>query len=248
MAESMPVLRQPKQGRKNSRKLLLILLLLFVALLGVLFFRSPISEISAISVSGQQYIAANDIRDASGIAEGDPFFFPGKGEIERRIAKLKPVEAVTVDKSFPGKIAITVKEYSAVAFELTEDGLITAILSNGATVGSGSNFVVDKPVLSGWKKDDPNKAELTRVLSSVPDELLSDFSEIIPYPSKSYKDRIKIYTRTKFEIVTAVSLLQEKAETIQAVIETQEPGSVTTLLSDYYVPYAADDAAPESAE
>ncbi|WP_036581304.1 cell division protein FtsQ/DivIB [Paenibacillus darwinianus] len=248
MAESMPALRQPKQGPTNSRKLLIILLLLFVVLLCVLFFRSPISKISTISVSGQQYIAAEDIRASSGIVEGDPFFFPSKGEIERRIAKLKPVEAVIVDKTFPGKIAITVKEFPAVAFELTDDGFITAILSNGATVGNGSNFVVDKPMLSGWKKNDPNKAELTRVLSAVPDELLSDFSEIIPYPSKSYQDRIKIFTRTKFQIVTAVSLLEAKAGTIQAVIETQEPGNVTTLLSDYYVPYAANQAATDKAE
>jgi len=238
MPDMMPVLREPKKTAKGSRKLLAILLLLFAILLAVLFFRSPISKISEIAISGGQYLSTEAILDAVGVKEGvDSYFYPSEASLAKRIAKLAPVESVVVRKNFPGKLDIQVHEFPAVAFELMNTGEITAILSNGTVLTAGSNFVVDKPVLSGWMKDDPNKAKLIKALAAIPDDLLTDFSEIMPYPSNSYKDRIKIYTRTKFEIITAVSLLPDKAETIHAVIETQEPGSLTMLLSDRYVPY-----------
>jgi cell division protein FtsQ len=241
MPDTMPVLREPKQRRSGSRKLLTILLLLFAILLAVLFFRSPISKVSDVTISGGQYVTSESIHEAVGIRVGDSFFYPSEDALAKRIKKLAPIESAVVKKTFPGKIDIQVREYPAVAYELLDSGDITAILSNGTVLTAGSNYVVDKPVLSGWTKDDPFKAELIQALSNIPDDLRSDFSEIMPYPSNSYKDRIRIYTRTKFEIITAVSLLQEKAETIYAVIETQEPGSITMLLSDRYVPYLDED-------
>jgi cell division protein FtsQ len=248
MPESMPVLREPKPNKRSNRKLLAILLLLFAVVLTVLFFRSSLSKISSVSVTGQQYITAVDISKASGIGKGDAFFYPGKTAIEERIAaKIKQIDTVKVEKHFPGEISITVTEHPAVAFELSDKGEITAILSNGSNVVARDRaFVVDKPVLSGWKPDDPLKAELTKQLAAIPQQMLSDFSEIIPFPSKSYKDRIKIYTRTEFEVITAISLLKDKVETLDAVVETQEPGRVTMLLADTYAPYVPESAGSEA--
>ena len=241
MPQSMPVLKkpapQPKAGR--SRRLIAILILLFLAVLAVLFFRSPLSRIENVSVSGQQYIGADAIREAAGIGGGDPFFYPSGHAIAERIrARIRQIDTVAVEKKFPGDVHITVKEYPAVAFEHAANGDITAILANGTSIGGKDRaFVVDKPVLTGWREDDPVKAQLTKQLASLPSGVLSDFSEIMPFPSKSYQDRIKIYTRTGFEVITAVSLLPEKAETLSKVIAKQEPGRVTMLLTDRYVPF-----------
>ncbi|CAM4259618.1 cell division protein FtsQ/DivIB [Paenibacillus tarimensis] len=240
MPDQMPVLREPKPARRANRKLLAIILLLFVVLLSILFFRSSISKISSVTVTGHQHISASEIQEAADIAVGDPFFYPSESEFAKRIKQLNSVEEVEVTKSFPGAVHITVKEYPTVAFELSDKGEISAILSNGTVLPAGSNYVVDKPVLSGWPADDPVREELTAVLADIPPDLLADFSQIMPFPSNSYADRIRIYTRTKFEIITAVSLLPEKVETIKAVIETQDPGSVTLLLSDRYVPYISE--------
>ncbi len=243
MPDTMPVLREPKQRRRGSRRLLSILLLLFALLLAVLFFRSPISKVSDVTISGGQYTTNEAIHEAVGIQKGDSFFYPSEEALAKRIMKLAPIESVIVKKTFPGKIDIQIHEYPAVAYELLDSGDIRAILSNGTVLTAGTSFVVDKPVLSGWTEDNPHKAALIQALATIPGDLLADFSEIMPHPSNSYKDRIRIYTRTKFEIITAVSLLQEKAETIYAVTETQEPGSVTLLLSDRYVPYLDEEEA-----
>ncbi|UVI32200.1 cell division protein FtsQ/DivIB [Paenibacillus spongiae] len=248
MQDKVPVLREPVRRRRGGKKLLAVLLLLFIVILCVLFFNSSISKISSIVVEGQRYSSKEDIQKAAGINIGDAYFGTTAKTVEDRVKTIKPVEKVEVVKKFPGGIRITVSEYPTVAFELSSNGDLTAMLSNGAIVPAGSEIVVDKPILSGWKADDPLKAELGKKLAELPAGSLSDFSEIMPSPSKAYPDRIKIYTRTRFEVVTAISLLQDKIASLDAVIETQEPGIVTMLLADTYVPFVPEEPENEDSE
>ncbi|MFF2093461.1 cell division protein FtsQ/DivIB [Paenibacillus sp. NPDC058174] len=238
MSVQMPVLKQPERPKKGSRKLLSVLLLLFVVILAVLFFNSSISKISSIEVAGAQYATIAEVEQAADIEVGEAFFGVSKERIENRVRALKPIDEVTVEKRFPGAVKILVKEHPVVAFEIGTEGNMTAIMSNGTSVTAISNDVLlDKPVLSGWAKDDPFRMDLTKQLGKISAKQLSDLSEIIPYPSKAYPDRIKIYTRTKFEVVTSISVLESKIEALNAVIETQEPGKITMLLADTYVPF-----------
>ncbi|XEC96873.1 cell division protein FtsQ/DivIB [Paenibacillus tarimensis] len=246
MSQIIPVLREPKTKRNSSRKLLVVLFLLFVVLLAVLFFNSSISKISSITFTGQQFTMGSELEEASGIHIGDPFFGTGAKEIQERIENMPTIDEAVVTKKFPGEILIQVVEFPAVAYEVSEQGAVTAILSSGTTVAmKGRDYVVDKPVLSQWKSDDPGKEKLSKLLAEIPRDMLSDFSEIIPFPSNSYPDRIKIYTRTHFEVITAVSLLKEKIPTLSAVVETQGPGRVTLLLADRYEPFENPDAESE---
>lgn len=247
MSTPMPVLREPVQKKRGSRRLIVILFLLFAVILSVLFFNSPVSKISEIQIAGHVYATNAEIEKAAAIRVGDAFFGTTGATIEERVAKLNTVASVKVTKNFPGKIKIVVQEYKVVAFELSDEGGMTAILSNGASVKATSGVsLADKPVLTGWKQDNPVRAQLTKTLSVIPAADLADLSEIVPYPSKAYPDRIKIYTRTKFEVVTAVSVLKEKIKAINAVIETQEPGKITMLLADTYVPFQNPDSENEN--
>jgi len=242
MSAQMPVLKEPTKKRMGSRKLLTILILLFVALLAVLFFNSSISKISEIQIEGTRFVTREEIGKSAAILVGDAFFRTSSSTIEDRILTLPQINEVKVTKVFPGVVKILVAEFPVVAFELSKQGEMTALLSNGTTVEADSDEMqlVDKPVLSSWTDGDPVKAELTKQLGKMTTKQLSDLSEIIPYPSTAYPDRILMYTRTKFEVVTAVSVLSEKIEALNAVIETQEPGKITMLLADTYVPFVSD--------
>ncbi|BBH21218.1 hypothetical protein Back11_25630 [Paenibacillus baekrokdamisoli] len=237
MSDKMPVLREPVKRRRGGKKLLIVLFLLFIVILCVLFLNSSISKISSVTVEGQRYMKVADIQKISGVTVGDAYFGTSAKKIEARIKALKGIDKVEVMKSFPGHVRIIVQELPTVAYEVSTKGEITAILSNGTGLPAGKDNVIDKPILSGWKTDDPVKIELCKQLGTISAESLSDFSEIIPSASESYKDRIKIYTRTRFEVITAVSLLPEKVATLNAVIETQEPGLITMLLADKYAPF-----------
>jgi cell division protein FtsQ len=132
-----------------------------------------------------------------------------------------------------------VQEYKVVAFELSHDGDLIALLASGASITTNSERmqIMDKPILTGWESDEMNKKALVKQLGTISSALLSDISEISPIPSQAFPDRLLIYTRTKFEIVTAVSLLADKIVTMNGVIETQSPGRLTLLLADTFVPF-----------
>jgi len=241
MKQPMPVLREPVVKRRGGRKLKIVLLLLFIVVLSVLFFNSSISEVSSVTVEGERFISQDAIRKTAGVSIGDAFFGFTERSIENKLHTNPAIEHAQVTKKFPGDVRIHVQEYAAVAYELSPKGEIMAILSNGTSVGAtNGDFVVDKPLLSGWKPTDPVKTALSKQLAAIPAQQLSDLSEIRPDPTKAYPDRIRIYTRTRFEVVTAVSVLAEKLETLNAVTETQEPGKVTMLLADTYEPYVLD--------
>ncbi len=242
MDDLMPVLQEPGTKRKINKKLLMVLILLFLIILAVLFFNSSISKISEIKISGAVFSSNSEIVTASGIETGDSFFKDSVKTIEVRIKTLNEISTVQVSKKFPGVITISVVEHPAVAFELQGDGTIYAMLANGEAVEADgvSELLLDKPVLTGWEKEDPLKKELALQLAQIPAKQLADLSEILPIPSTAYPDRIRMYTRTKFEVITAVSVLSEKIDALNAVIETQEPGKITMLLADTYVPFDSE--------
>ncbi|MGN7357717.1 cell division protein FtsQ/DivIB [Paenibacillus sp. SAF-054] len=234
----IPVLKENKPKRRASRRIIVILLLLFVAILAILFFRSPVSQVTDIQFTGSTFSSREQLLQASGLTKGSQYFGVSPSKVEGQLLHIKSIQKAVVDKQFPGKISITIQEYPAVAYELGAEGSLDAILSNGTKVSvNSSGIAVEKPILTKWSASDPNKVELCKVLGSIPNELTSDISEIIPSPTASFPDRIKLYTRSRFVVITAISLLSDKVEYLNQVIETAEPGTITMLEADTYTPF-----------
>ncbi|WP_409341238.1 cell division protein FtsQ/DivIB [Paenibacillus sp. MBLB4367] len=215
----VPAMKPERKKRRGSRALLILLILFFVTVLVILFFRSPISKISEITISGNELVSADTIGQASAVAVGNHYFATSTGAVEKRVGKLPMIESVKVSKSFPGHLSIVVKEYARAAFQFKEDGTLQALLVDGsATTVPLSGIPFDKPILSGWRDEDPWKQKLLQTLAEIPSALLSDLSEIKPDPSDSYEDKIKIYTRSHFVVTTTVTYLPEKLPFLGAMI------------------------------
>ncbi|MNP22054.1 Cell division protein DivIB [compost metagenome] len=153
------------------------------------------------------------------------------------------IDEVVVNKSFPGAVEIIVTEHALAAYELTPDGLLKGLLANGTKIDLvNGSMPMDKPILTGWEESDPNLSKLCSTLANIPDSLVSDISEITPSPTLSYPDRIKMYTRSRFEVISAISLLAGKAEYMNMIMESQDPGMLTLLDADTYVPYSSSDS------
>ncbi|MRN55660.1 cell division protein FtsQ/DivIB [Paenibacillus monticola] len=234
----LPLLKEDKPKKKMSRKITAILLLLFTALLAVIFFRSSVSRITEINFQGSQYSSREELLSQSKLKIGGQFFAVSTNSVEDSLKELKTIQKATVEKNFPGVISVRIEEYPAVAYELDEVGSLKAILSSGAAVPiNETGIAVEKPILTNWDASDPYKAKLCQALASIPNQLTSDISEIVPSPTLSFPDRIKLYTRSRFEVITAISLLKDKVEYLNQVIETEQPGLIKMLEADSYVPF-----------
>jgi cell division protein FtsQ len=241
--EKMPVLREEKRRRRGSRKLLWFLLLLFIVLLAVLFFRSSISKIETIEISGQELLPEDTVRQVLGVQPGDHFFGIRSGALKDRVKQLSMVEDVKVTKKFPGLVKIQIKEYARVAFQFTAEGKMEAILANGLAIPTGGQTIqLDKPILTGWKADDPWRLKLCEVLSRIPSAMLTEISEIKPSPTFAYEDKIKMYTRSQFEVYTTVTYLPDKMPYLEEFIARMKDSSVESgvlelLESDYHTSF-----------
>ncbi|MEX2462469.1 MAG: FtsQ-type POTRA domain-containing protein [Paenibacillaceae bacterium] len=225
----IPALKREKMKKLNGRRIVYLLIGLFITLLIILFFRSSISKVAQIHITGFDLIAESAIGQASGLAIGDSYFFTSSSTIEKRVKTLKTIESVKVTKKFPSFISIEVKEFQRVAFQVTGAGDMEALLADGSVVSlKGRIIAMDRPIMSNWQDEDPWKAKLCRVLAQIPEALLSDISEIKPNPTVAYEDKIKIYTRSLFEVNTTVGYLLEKIPYLSSLIlQTKEDQNTT---------------------
>jgi cell division protein FtsQ len=125
---------------------------------------------------------------------------------------------------------------------------VFAVLANGLSLPITDGSMLDKPILSGWKPENPNLIALCGVLDGLPSYVLADLSEIHPDPSISYPNRIKIFTRSRFEVVTTVEKLKDKISYLNDIVQNREPGKILMLEADTYLPYSAENVTDQSQE
>jgi cell division protein FtsQ len=226
---TMPI-TNPKPRNRSNKKLLTFLFLFFITVLIILFFQSSLSKISKIEIEGLELLSDQEVGQAASLAIGDHFFAVSSGEIEKRVkASISMVKETQVTKRFPGIIHIQIQEYPRVAFQFGADGQREAVLADGTVIAvPAGEFPIDKPILTGWSDQDPIKLKLSSVLGELSANALSDISEILPDPSDAYPDKIKIFTRSQFEVSTTVTYLPSKIENLPAYIASLQENNVTT--------------------
>lgn len=92
-------------------------LMFVVVVVAAIFVMSVFFRVEDIQVVGNQHYTAEEIIRAVDIEEGDNlFFFDRFAAVGRAFSKLPYIEAVTVERSLPNKVVITVDETTALAY------------------------------------------------------------------------------------------------------------------------------------
>lgn len=92
-------------------------LMFVVVVLAAIFVMSVFFRVEDIQVVGNSHYTAEEIIRAVDIEEGDNlFFFDRFAAVGRAFSKLPYIEAVTVERTLPNKVVITVEETTALAY------------------------------------------------------------------------------------------------------------------------------------
>ena len=92
-------------------------LMFVVVVVAAIFVMSVFFRVEDIQVVGNSHYTAEEIIRAVDIEEGDNlFFFDRFAAVGRAFSKLPYIEAVTVERSLPNKVVITVDETTALAY------------------------------------------------------------------------------------------------------------------------------------
>ena len=242
---TLPARKELRQSGRN-RKLLVLLFLFFITILIILFFNSSLSKVAVIEIVGNTYVDRADIEAVLDVRPEDQFFLVSAGAIEADVKQVEGIRSVRVDKTFPGKITIRITEYPAVAWEYNEGGVQSVVLSNGLSLPQREQAIPPHlPILSGWDASNPVRSELAAVLAKIDPHHLADVSEILPFPSASYPDRVKIFTRSKYEVITAVQYMEEMLPALDNVILDLKqagdgPGTLTMLEAISFLPFGEE--------
>lgn len=248
----VPAIKPARPKKRTNRKRVILLVVFFVTLLAILFFQSSISKISEIEIAGYEMVSADEIGQASGLVPGDSFFTIKERDVIARIEELKPVKEVTIHKNFPGYVRIEVTEHERVAFTLNAQGEREALLADGTAVSlEGITVPLDRPILSGWEIGDPLMVELCHVLSRIAQPLLDDISEIVPDASQAYEDKIRMYTKSQFEVSTRVALLEDKMQYFNLLVQEIKDqdihsGVFTLMEQDRFLPVEMEEQDEEN--
>lgn len=203
--------RQNKRRRlKNSVRRGLLASCLLIALLAVgtvlsltVFFRTEVIEASGSGIYSQQEIA-----DASGISAGDNLFLLDSEEIESRITALLPyISSVSVEKTLPKTVKLSVTDASAAYYLENKDGTFILLddkfkVLEAASSGQPSGAVKISGIAAGAAQagkeisfEDENAAKRVRQLAqAVSDTEMTQATEIYTNGVNSnyvvYMDRI----------------------------------------------------------
>jgi len=98
------------------------IVMFFVIIISVIFVMSVFLRVSVIEVNGNEHYTDDEIIRAIDIEEGDNiFFFDRFAAISRVFAKLPYVEEVSVERTLPNKVTVSVVECKAMAYIVLGD-------------------------------------------------------------------------------------------------------------------------------
>lgn len=241
--DRIPQIKNQRPKRKANRKLLFLLTVFFLAILIVLFVRSPYSKVSQIRVSGNEVYSEQQIVAASGLTIGMQFLNVWQSSVQENESKLAGIKQVTIDRQFPGIINLNVVEHRRVAFYFTPDGNQKLLLENGLVIPETrpGERVVDRPLVRSWNSA-PLLIPLAKSLSQLSVALLSEISDIALTPTAYDKERITLYMRDGNEVRTIIHMIDSRLPwypSIAKELPKDEKGVVFMLESTWFSKYGS---------
>lgn len=245
------VKKHPQPKRRGNRKLLFLLIMFFLTVLAVLFFRSTYSKVQEIRVYGNDLYPAQEIIQASGLSTGMQFINVWESQVQKGMKSLPGIKDVFVERDFPGVIMLHVTEYKRVALWTSPDGKRSPLLENGTVLDTVDfrSRVVDRPLIRSWGAKEL-LPQLGGALADLPPGVLDQVSEIALTPTGYDKQRITLYMRDGNEVRTVIYQIAKKLSWYPAIVKELpegEKGIVYMLESTWFSKYGTP-APPDAKE
>lgn len=243
LEDRVPKLQQRRQQKANQ-SLILYLSIFFLLMVGVLYFQSSFSHVGKIEVKGNRYVEENIIISLSQLTTDTNYWKVNKKNIGNNIKEHLEIASVEVDKQFPNKIVIAVKEYQRLAY-LLDRGTYYPVLENGKVLRHLKiQSVADAPLLINWEYG-PELQEMAAQLKLLPESVLNRISEIYYTPTKENHFQILLYMNDGNEVIASVKNFAKKIKAYPTIIEQLDPtvkGTLHLEVGSYFEVYEGEGA------
>lgn len=218
------------------RRLTLIISIAVLIILVLVYFVSPLSKLSKITVSGNENTTTETIVADSKLKAGSPLWdqYWNRSVYEKNIVKTLPrVSKAVISFDGMNSFKISIQEYEVVATEAFE-GSYYPILENGKILPDKlENQPGGMPVFENFEDEEIIK-NLMVSYTQLSDELKEKISEIKYAPSESNKDLVNLYMRDNNRVLVNISQLAEKMKYYdQVAAQMSEAGVIDMEVGIY---------------
>jgi cell division protein FtsQ len=150
-----------------------------------LLYGTSLLGVREIVVDGARIAAPEDVRAAAGVTDGTPLLRLDLGEIADRVRALPPVADVTVRRSFPDTLVITVTERTPAAV-VPQPGGFAVLAADGVVFHQVADAPAGVPVVrvQAPGPGDPATMAALRVLPALTPQLRQVLAEVVaPSPT-----------------------------------------------------------------
>lgn len=235
--DRIPKLKQMRK-KKANRKLLFYLSVFFILIMIIVYLESPLSNVSKISIKGNEMIAEEEILELSGITSDVNFWAINKGLIEKEILHHPLIKSVDVSRTFPQSITIEVEEDRIIGFK-SEDTSYVPLLSNGESITDEHQLNGARaPLLNGFTEESYLQRMATE-LSDVPVHIFDLISEVTWAPTDKNKYKIILFMNDGFTVHATIRSFAEKMEAYPSIVSQLDPndnGIIHMGVGTYYEP------------
>ncbi|WP_242144478.1 MULTISPECIES: cell division protein DivIB [unclassified Bacillus cereus group] len=225
LQDRVPKLKNQKKRNKPpvNHRLILYISILFLLVLFLIYFRSPLSNIKKISVFGNHYMTDEQVMKKSGITYETSYFRVTARQAEENLKKQIEIKSVDVKKRFPNKIDIHIEEYVTIGY-INKDGKLQPLLANGKTLDilPSGKLPVAAPIFEPFKEE--KMKELISELEKLTPTILRSISEIRYTPTNSNESHLTLYMNEGYEVSTTIQDFAKRMEAYPLILKQIEPG------------------------
>ena len=226
-----------RRGEMRRRRRVFLSSLALVTVLGGGFglTRSALFDVDHIKIAGRERAPRDALLEAAGLANRTQLTDVEPGHIEARLEKLPWVRSATVERRWPGTIAIAVVEHLPVAITPAGDAW-AEIDAEGDVLAINDSPDPQLPILDGVKAvavgERVASVGAVRVASLLPESLRPMVSSV-----RAEGNSVELLLEPRGRAVLgAPEDLGEKLTAVQTVLAAVDPGSISVL--DVRVPTA----------
>lgn len=223
LQDRVPKLKEQHQKKKQvNRRLMLYVSILFLLVLFLIYFRSPLSNIKKITVYGNHYMTDEQVMKLSGITYETGYFRVMTNKAEENLTKRKEIKSVNVKKQFPNKVSIHIEEYVTIGY-MNKEGKLHPLLENGKSLDVLPNgkLPVAAPIFAPF--EEKKMKELIAELEILTPTILRAISEIHYTPTNSNPDHLTLYMNEGYEVSTTIQDFAKQMEPYPLMIKNIDP-------------------------
>ncbi|MGN1401757.1 MAG: cell division protein FtsQ/DivIB [Bacillus sp. (in: firmicutes)] len=243
LEDRIPKLKE-KRKKKANRRAIILLAVFFILLIFVLYFLSPLSNISTVEVKGNDYLTKDAIIEASRLSEDVSIWKVDKEAISDRLKKSPYIKDVEISIVFPNSVRIKVDEYRKIAYLVTGSDYYP-VLSNAKLIDPHEEGAANlsAPLLYGFKEGDKALESIIGSLEKLPEEIVNAISEINHDPTDTDSYHVMLYMNDGYEVSANSKTLAQKLihyPSIVSQLKEGEKGIIDLEVGSYFRSYETE--------